>query len=302
MTLHDVIVVDYRADVLTDDLWRGHGTLRGTVFARVSPKPWSWSRILSFLLLLLLLLALLLWMLSRCGSMQPWIDHARAQAASGWDAARSRVAGGDIVDEDAKLVSEASRGTSDGYASSGASNGSRNMSSGSGRGLGDGHGGSAAGMDAPSGAGSDGGQPRGRRYSVDEAVQKPDLFFAACDTPVHMSGDLLFDLNRDELKPESLPLMNKLVQLLATHPDDQRLLRIVGHSDETGSDAYNAVLSERRAQRVGSWLADALEKAGRSTTVMAVEGRGKREPLVPSGSPAALQRLNRRVEVTIACR
>jgi OmpA-OmpF porin, OOP family len=84
---------------------------------------------------------------------------------------------------------------------------------------------------------------------------------------------------------------------LKESPDAKRVLRVVGHADETGGLSYNDSLSEKRAQVVADWLVD----NGTKNTAFVVEGRGKREPIVPRGSPKELQRLNRRVEVVVQC-
>ncbi len=136
-----------------------------------------------------------------------------------------------------------------------------------------------------------------RRYSVDEALEDPARFFARCGQPLYLSGDLLFDIDRDLLRHQSIPLLRRLARLLHDAPHEHRTLRIVGHADERGDLAYNDSLSQRRAQRVASWLTD----NGPKDTALVVTGRGKRELIVPQGSPAHMQRLNRRVEVFVPC-
>ena len=79
-------------------------------------------------------------------------------------------------------------------------------------------------------------------------------------------------------------------------PDRARLpISVNGHTDDVGSDAYNKGLSERRAQAVRDYLA----QAGLPAEILSVTGHGKSLPLVPGTSDAARAK-NRRVELAIA--
>jgi outer membrane protein OmpA-like peptidoglycan-associated protein len=71
-------------------------------------------------------------------------------------------------------------------------------------------------------------------------------------------------------------------------------ISVVGHADATGSDAYNAALSLKRAQIER----DALAAAGVPSGVIEITYHGANNPLVPT--PRGVPELrNRRVEVTI---
>lgn len=78
-------------------------------------------------------------------------------------------------------------------------------------------------------------------------------------------------------------------------------IRIAGHSDGKGSDAYNDALSTRRAQAVADWLKG---PGGLSDRSFEVQGIGKRAPLAPNAKPDGEddpegRARNRRVEITI---
>lgn len=76
-------------------------------------------------------------------------------------------------------------------------------------------------------------------------------------------------------------------------------LDILGHSSRTGTDAYNDMLSLRRAEAVRQQLRTA--HAGTAALTRAV-GRGSRENLVGSGTDDARDAVDRRVELrTISC-
>ncbi|GDX78190.1 hypothetical protein LBMAG42_00010 [Deltaproteobacteria bacterium] len=60
---------------------------------------------------------------------------------------------------------------------------------------------------------------------------------------------LSFELNKADLRPEGLPVVDDIVSLLELRPDI-RLLRVEGHADETGSSQHNLDLSRARAAAV----------------------------------------------------
>lgn len=77
-------------------------------------------------------------------------------------------------------------------------------------------------------------------------------------------------------------------------------IRLVGHADPIGSNAYNQALSERRANNVAA----ALKAAGVDGNKMSVDALGETAPVAQcSGRGAALiscLRADRRVDVQIA--
>jgi outer membrane protein OmpA-like peptidoglycan-associated protein len=133
---------------------------------------------------------------------------------------------------------------------------------------------------------------------VQEALEDPEAFFARCGRPLYLSGDLLFDLDDDHLKPAAAAQVRRLSRLLQAAPDPSRELIITGHADQRGEDVYNDSLSARRAQRVADVLvAEGAIDRSRITVV----GRGRHDPLVPASASPEQQRLNRRVEVVVPC-
>jgi outer membrane protein OmpA-like peptidoglycan-associated protein len=77
--------------------------------------------------------------------------------------------------------------------------------------------------------------------------------------------------------------------------DASMQVRIIGHTDSTGSDAINDPLSQERARAVR----DHLQDRGVPTSRMDVVGRGSREPLADNGSENGRAR-NRRVELFLS--
>ncbi len=79
---------------------------------------------------------------------------------------------------------------------------------------------------------------------------------------------------------------------LQAYPDSR--VQVVGHTDNTGSAAYNQDLSERRARAVSSIIAS----GGVSPYRLSTSGRGFSEP-VATNETAAGRAQNRRVEILI---
>ena len=103
---------------------------------------------------------------------------------------------------------------------------------------------------------------------------------------------LYFLENRDDLTAESKQTLTRVIDEIGRHPAPE--IVVIGHTDRVGTTARNDALSLRRAERVR----EELVKAGVATTRIRVEGRGDREPLVPTASQVA-EPLNRRVEVDV---
>jgi outer membrane protein OmpA-like peptidoglycan-associated protein len=109
---------------------------------------------------------------------------------------------------------------------------------------------------------------------------------------VDLKSKLLFTTDSSVLKPEAVEMVAKLGDVLAKYPEDR--IRIVGHTDSTGSLAYNEELSMRRAKAVR----DVLQGRGVKPEQMLVEGMGPERPIASNGT-AAGRAQNRRVELHI---
>ena len=114
------------------------------------------------------------------------------------------------------------------------------------------------------------------------------------DFKAMLRTDLLFDFGSAELKPEARLSLLKLAAIIQTNQG--ALFRLIGHTDNIGSDAANQALSEARAAAVKTWLVETLRLDG---TNILTEGRGELETLpdVDPNSNAAGQAHNRRVEI-----
>lgn len=102
---------------------------------------------------------------------------------------------------------------------------------------------------------------------------------------------ILFATNSDRIRPESTPTLEEIGTMLQEHTDLR--LRIEGHTDSDGEDAYNQDLSERRAASVKRFLVEryAVDEARLETA-----GLGESQPVADNGTPEGKQE-NRRVEL-----
>jgi outer membrane protein OmpA-like peptidoglycan-associated protein len=118
----------------------------------------------------------------------------------------------------------------------------------------------------------------------------------ASTAPIMLPTDLLFEYNSDQLADGARLSLMKLGYLIQKNPNNQFIIE--GHTDTTGSDAYNFDLSQRRANAVVNWLITSLNL---STDRIRAIGMGESRPLPsvnPNGTPEE-QALNRRVEIKI---
>ena len=106
-------------------------------------------------------------------------------------------------------------------------------------------------------------------------------------------GDVLFEFNRAEVKASAQARMAQLADFLRQYPD--RRLSIEGHTDSVGSAAYNAELSQRRAEAIRGQLIGLGIAPERISTV----GYGKDFPVAANDTDTN-RAINRRVEVVIS--
>lgn len=107
-----------------------------------------------------------------------------------------------------------------------------------------------------------------------------------------MPGNITFDTDQASIKSSFTGVLESVA--LVVEEFDQTRIRIDGHTDSTGSDSYNQMLSERRASSVRDFLLD----QGIAPSRTRATGYGERNP-VASNDTAAGREQNRRVELTL---
>ena len=106
-------------------------------------------------------------------------------------------------------------------------------------------------------------------------------------------NDISFDVGRANIRPELMPILDQFALGMGQQPGLE--VRIIGHTDSTGSDAINNPLSLARAQSARDYLVARGVDGRRIST----EGRGAREPIADNASEAGRAR-NRRIDIFLA--
>lgn len=104
--------------------------------------------------------------------------------------------------------------------------------------------------------------------------------------------DLLFATDSATLRPDLQNDLRVIATNLVNFPRSDVI--VVGHTDNTGTAAYNQNLSERRASSV----AQVLRSQGVASNRIQTQGRGLTQPVASNATPAGRAQ-NRRVEIFI---
>jgi outer membrane protein OmpA-like peptidoglycan-associated protein len=105
--------------------------------------------------------------------------------------------------------------------------------------------------------------------------------------------NIFFDLDKSELKEQSIPELQELAAFLEKNPKVK--VEISGHTDNQGEDAYNLELSQRRADAVKEYL---TTKAGIEQKRIQTKGYGATNPIAPNETEEGRAK-NRRTEFKI---
>src|SRR5512137_675174 len=109
---------------------------------------------------------------------------------------------------------------------------------------------------------------------------------------LEVPSDISFDVGRAEIKPNFAPILDKFAQSLNQNPAST--VRIIGHTDSSGTDAINNPLSVNRAASTRDYLV----AHGVNSQRIAIDGRGSQQPIADNGTEAGRAR-NRRVEIFV---
>ena len=110
---------------------------------------------------------------------------------------------------------------------------------------------------------------------------------------VTFDSGILFTTNKADLNASAKTSLSDFAKVVKENSDMD--IAIIGHTDNTGSDAINNPLSENRAKSVSTYLKNSGVNASQIKTV---EGQGSKNP-VADNSTAEGRTQNRRVEVYI---
>lgn len=116
---------------------------------------------------------------------------------------------------------------------------------------------------------------------------------------IELAADVLFDFDKADLRPAAQKTLHQAAGIIQDKA--KGAVRIEGHTDSKGNEAYNQKLSERRAASVKTWFVD---KEGLGSVQFTSQGFGAKKPVAsntkPDGSddPDGRQK-NRRVEIVL---
>lgn len=107
-----------------------------------------------------------------------------------------------------------------------------------------------------------------------------------------MPSEITFGIDSANIDPSFRSTLDQVASTLIQY--EKTYVDVLGHTDSTGSDAYNQALSERRASSV----ADYLSSRGVQSARLATRGYGESQPKA-SNLDAAGRSANRRVEIRL---
>ena len=125
---------------------------------------------------------------------------------------------------------------------------------------------------------------------VVEAITGSDTEYGPAPAADSFGFLIHFAYDSTEILPQSRPYLDSVGAMLRLPEARDKRVVIVGHTDASGSEQYNQVLSERRAATVRAYL---TSEFGIAADRLEIEGEGEGDPITGS-DPYAAQ--NRRVE------
>lgn len=127
----------------------------------------------------------------------------------------------------------------------------------------------------------------GNVFYTEAAAPKAPVVAAQAET---ITFSLHFGFDKYEITDEMIPVLEQVQIILEESPN--AMFEIAGHTDSTGTEAYNQGLSERRAAAVKGWLT----KVGVPAAQLEAKGYGEMAPKYDNGTKEG-RKLNRRVEI-----
>ena len=120
-----------------------------------------------------------------------------------------------------------------------------------------------------------------------------DVLRQGDDLILRMPSSVTFDVDRWDVKPQFYAVLDDVGRTLSSY--DQTYVDVLGHTDTTGSNEHNQLLSERRAASVADYLAS----RGVQRPRMATRGFGETAPIYQPDDTDLKKSANRRVEIKI---
>ncbi len=112
------------------------------------------------------------------------------------------------------------------------------------------------------------------------------------DIILNMPGNITFDVDQAAINADFYPVLNSVSKVASEF--NKTLIDVAGHTDSTGSVAYNMALSKRRADSVSGYL----QGQGVAATRIHSAGYGPHYPVADNATTEG-RALNRRVEIAL---
>jgi len=109
---------------------------------------------------------------------------------------------------------------------------------------------------------------------------------------LNMPSNVTFAYDSATVQPQFQSTLDQVAQVLSQY--NETYIDVYGHTDSTGSEAYNQQLSERRANSVAAYL----ESRGVQSARIGTRGFGETQPIAPNDTEEG-RAANRRVEIRV---
>ncbi|WP_421942165.1 OmpA family protein [Pedobacter sp.] len=127
---------------------------------------------------------------------------------------------------------------------------------------------------------------------IQKAIPNAEVIREGEGIIVKFDSGILFDFDKTALKDAAKTNVQSLASSLNQYPDTD--VKIIGHTDNIGKEAYNQGLSERRAAAVKAYAVSQGVPSSRLVTI----GKGLTEPIADNTTETGRAQ-NRRVEIVI---
>ncbi|QJB70732.1 OmpA family protein [Parasphingorhabdus halotolerans] len=109
---------------------------------------------------------------------------------------------------------------------------------------------------------------------------------------LNMPSNVTFAVDSSAIQPNFQTTLGSVANTLSQY--EKSYVDVLGHTDSTGTDAYNQALSERRAESVANFLSNSGVQRAR----LATKGYGESQPIATNTTEEG-RAANRRVEIKI---
>lgn len=121
---------------------------------------------------------------------------------------------------------------------------------------------------------------------------------AACGKAIALKN-ILYDLDKYDIRPEARPELNRLAQFMKDNPSIR--VEVSSHTDSRASDSYNQTLSQNRANAAVDYVVSQGVNRSNITGIGYGESRLLNECADDTNCSEAKHQINRRTEMKVIC-